>query len=109
MGTYCKNHVLEEVNTAAPQSEDGKVTLKPTKEGSCIHMGGCNTAHDDLYQLEYVYQPSKKDKKAAKKTAEVAEKEKEAAAEAIEKEPEASSKEGTTAEEKPTEEAPTTS
>jgi len=82
MGTYCKNHVLEEINTAAVQTKDGKVTLKPTKEGSCIHMGGCNTAHDDLYQLEYVYQPSKESKKAAK---------------------------GTTAEEKPTEEAPTTS
>lgn len=99
MGTYCKNHVLAEVNTAAAQTKDGKVTLKPTKEGSCIHMGGCITAHDDLYQLEYVYQPSKEDKKAAKE-----------AAEATEKETTVSSTEETTAtaEEKPTEEEPVT-
>lgn len=99
MGTYCGNHVLAAVRENAAQSKDGEVIITPTKEGSCGHMGGCNTAHDDLYQLKYDYQPSKKSKKAAKEAAQAAEKEKEAAA---------SSKEGTTAEEKPTEEEPVT-
>jgi len=97
MATYCKNHVKEEVKKLKPVTK-GKIERIPTKEGMCGHVGGCNTAHDDLYRLKYEYQPAKEDKKAAKE-----------AADAAEKEVESSTAEGTTAEEKPTEETPTTS
>lgn len=88
MATYCKNHVKEEVKELS-KTVKGKITRVPTKEGMCGHIGGCITAHDDLYQLKYDQapreeKPSKKSK--AEKTAE-----------------------GTTATEKPTEETPTTS
>jgi len=62
MGTYCGNHILEEVRKASDQAKGGEVTLKKTNEGSCGHSGGCTTAHDDLFELRYEYQPSKEAK-----------------------------------------------
>ena len=106
MATYCKNHVEEEVEKLEPVTK-GKIERIPTKEGMCGHVGGCNTAHDDLYQLKYEYQPAEKDVEAAKETSDAAEKEKEAAAAKAKADAEKTEK--TAAEEKPTEEAPTAS
>lgn len=55
MGTYCGNHIGEAVIENCRKAEHGEVTVKKTKEGTCIHPGGCNTAHDDLYQIRYSY------------------------------------------------------
>ncbi len=67
MATYCKNHVEEEVKKLKPITK-GKIERIPTKEGMCGHLGGCNTAHDNLYQLKYDYRPPKESKKDAKKS-----------------------------------------
>lgn len=72
MATYCGNHVLEVVREKAPTSEHGAVLLIPTKKGSCGHLGGCATAHDDLFDVRIKYQPTEKqiaEGKAAKKKA----------------------------------------
>ena len=65
MGTYCKNHVEEEVKKL--EKSGVKVTRVPTKEGMCVHIGGCNTAHDDLFELKYDSEPAKEPKKSKKK------------------------------------------
>lgn len=111
MGTYCGNHVLEEVRKASDQAKGGEVTLKKTKEGSCGHMGGCTTAHEDLFQIRYEYQPSDEAKDAASdakdeadEAEEKAEAEKKASAEKAEEESAGETKSETTssaAEEKP--------
>ena len=66
MATYCKNHVKEEVKKLESITK-GKIERIPTKEGMCGHVGGCNTAHDDLYRLKYEYPAPKENVKAAKK------------------------------------------
>ena len=61
MGTYCGNHVLAVVREYSDQAKDGEVTIKKTKEGSCGQMGGCTTAHDDLFALKYESNPPEKE------------------------------------------------
>lgn len=57
MGTYCGNHVLAVVREYCDNAKNGEVTIKKTKEGTCGQLGGCTTAHDDLFQLRYEAAP----------------------------------------------------
>lgn len=81
MATYCKNHVDEEVKRLIPNVKNGAVKKISTKEGTCGHLGGCNTHNLDLCKLEYEYKPAKEETTATEKaettetpeTAEIAE------------------------------------
>lgn len=66
MATYCKNHVEEEIKRLKPNAKNGKVKKIPTKEGTCGHLGGCNTDNLELCRLEYEYQPSESEVEIAK-------------------------------------------
>lgn len=67
MATYCKNHVEEEVERL---SKLGKVEEIPTKEGTCGHLGGCNTGNVELVGLkcEYDIKPESKEAPAEEET-----------------------------------------
>lgn len=96
MATYCVNHVNEEVERL---KKLGKVKKAKTKEGTCGHLGGCNTGNLDLVELKCDYGI----KQEAPKVEETAEEES-----PEEKKPEAdmsldNSGSGTDAEEKPVE------
>lgn len=111
MATYCQNHVLDEIRRLAPNSDQGAVLVIPTKEGTCGHLGGCNTAHDDLFDLRTKYKPTEEERLAAEdakieaeEAKEAADKAKREAAEKADKE-EAESKEKAEAKEKAEKEA----
>ena len=52
MATYCENHVEGEVERL---SKLGKVEQTATKDGTCGHLGGCNTANLGLVELKCDY------------------------------------------------------
>ena len=52
MAVYCENHVGEEVERLEKLGEVEKI---PTKEGTCGHLGGCNTGNVNLTELKCDY------------------------------------------------------